>query len=81
MRINDQSNSAKFVKYDFDGWHILFFFFSGSTLALGMPDNGLALTGINNFTPVNLLIQSLVKQLCKLLGSTPGQQQRLYTGN
>jgi hypothetical protein len=27
------------------------------------------------------LIQSLVKQLCKLLGSTPGQQQRLYTGN
>jgi hypothetical protein len=78
MEINDQRSSVKFVKYDFDSCHILF---SGSTLALGMPDNGLTLQGINHFTPVSLLIQSLVKQLCKLLGRTPGQQQQLYTGN
>ncbi|PNF23464.1 Eukaryotic translation initiation factor 2-alpha kinase 1 [Cryptotermes secundus] len=54
-------------------------FDAGSTLAVGMMDNGLALQGISHFTPVSLLIQSLVKQLCKLLGNTPGQQQKLYT--
>lgn len=54
-------------------------FDAGSTLAVGMPDNDLALQSISHFTPVSLLIQSLIKQLCKLLGKTPGQQQRLYT--
>jgi hypothetical protein len=56
-------------------------FFSGSTLAMGMADNSLALQDINHFSPVSLLIQSLVKQLCKLLANTPRQQKGLYKGN
>jgi hypothetical protein len=59
----------------------MLFFFSGSTLAMGMADNSLALQDINNFSPVSLLIQSLVEQLCKLLASSPRQQKGLYKGN
>lgn len=53
-------------------------FDAGSTLAMGMADNSLALQDINNFSPVSLLIQSLVEQLCKLLASSPRQQKGLY---
>lgn len=55
--------------------------FSGSTCAVGMADNSLVLHDINDFSAVNLLIQSLVKQLCKLLASSPRQQKWLYKGN
>ena len=55
--------------------------FSGNTRAAGMADNSLALQDINNFSAVNLLIQSLVRQLCKLLASSPTQQNVLYKGN
>lgn len=59
-------------------WHALF---SGSTLAMGMADDSLALLDINSFSAVSLLIQSLVRQLCKLLSSSSRQQKGLYKGN
>jgi hypothetical protein len=59
-------------------WHALFL---GSTLAMGLADNSLALQDINHFSPVSLLIQSLVKQLCKSLAKSPRQQKGLYKGN
>ncbi|GFG33121.1 hypothetical protein Cfor_03417 [Coptotermes formosanus] len=53
-------------------------FDAGSTLAMGLADNSLALQDINHFSPVSLLIQSLVKQLCKSLAKSPRQQKGLY---
>jgi hypothetical protein len=46
-----------------------------------MADNSLAQHDINDFSEVNLLIQTLVRQLCKLLASSPRQQKWLYKGN
>ncbi|XP_069698576.1 eukaryotic translation initiation factor 2-alpha kinase 1-like [Periplaneta americana] len=50
----------------------------GSTVAVGMADNGLALKEVDHFSPISLLIESLVEQLCKLLVNTPRQRKKLY---